>query len=120
MEVVCPALPALESLPFAQDRDAAWHTLLASGKVAVSEAGVYFLSGADVVEAAARNPELFSSQGAFDLVGSPFPMVPIAFDPPEHSRFRRILDKFFGPRRMAEGAPELAQQVREHIDPLWE
>jgi cytochrome P450 len=118
MEVVCPALPALETLPFAQDRDSAWHMLLAPGKVAVSDAGVYFLSGADVVEEAARNPELFSSQGAFDLVGSPFPMVPIAFDPPEHSRFRRVLDKFFGPRRMAERAPELRRQVGELIDQI--
>src|SRR5246127_476545 len=118
MEVVCPALPALDSLPFAHDRDAAWHMLLASGKVAVSEAGVYFLSGADVVEAAARNPELFSSQGAFDLVGSPFPLVPIAFDPPEHSRYRRVLDKFFGPRHMAERAPELRKQVGELIDQI--
>ena len=118
MEVVCPALPALETLPFAQDRDSAWHMLLAPGKVAVSDAGVYFLSGADVVEEAARNPELFSSQGAFDLVGSPFPMVPIAFDPPEHSRFRRVLDKFFGPRRMAERAPELRQQVGKLIDQI--
>jgi cytochrome P450 len=118
MEVVCPALPALETLPFSQDRDAAWHMLLAPGKVAVSDAGVYFLSAADVVEAAATNPELFSSQGAFDLVGSPFPMVPIAFDPPEHSRFRRVLDKFFGPRRMAERAPELREQVGELIDQI--
>ena len=115
MEVMCPALPRMESLPFAHDRDAAWHTLLASGKVAVSDAGVYFLSAADVVEAAATNPGLFSSQGAFDLVGSPFPMVPIAFDPPEHSRFRRVLDKFFGPRHMAERAPELRKQVGELI-----
>jgi cytochrome P450 len=118
MEVICPALPALDSLPFAHDRDAAWHMLLASGKVAVSDAGVYFLSGADVVEAAARNPELFSSQGAFDLVGSPFPLVPIAFDPPEHSRYRRVLDKFFGPRHMAGRAPELRKQVGELIDQI--
>ena len=118
MKVVCPALPALETLPFAQDRDSAWHMLLAPGKVAVSDAGVYFLSGADVVEEAATHPELFSSQGAFDLVGSPFPMVPIAFDPPEHSRFRRVLDKFFGPRRMAERAPELRRQVGELIDQI--
>ena len=118
MEVVCPALPALETLPFAQDRDAAWHMLLAPGKVAVSDAGVYFLSGADVVEEAATHPELFSSQGAFDLVGSPFPMVPIAFDPPEHTRFRRVLDKFFGPRRMAERAPELREQVGKLIDQI--
>ena len=115
MEVVCPALPALETLPFAHDRDAAWHMLLAPGEVAVSDSGVYFLSGADVVEEAALHPELFSSQGAFDIVGSPFPMVPIAFDPPEHTRFRRVLDKFFGPRRMAERAPELRQQVGDLI-----
>jgi cytochrome P450 len=118
MEVVCPALPALDSLPFAHDREAAWHMLLAPGKVAVSDAGVYFLSGADVVEEAATHPEVFSSFGAFDLVGSPFPMVPIAFDPPEHTRFRRVLDKFFGPRRMAERAPELRKQVGELIDQI--
>jgi cytochrome P450 len=118
MEVVCPALPALETLPFAHDRDAAWHMLLAPGNIAVSDAGVYFLSGADVVEEAALHPEVFSSSGAFDLVGSPFPMVPIAFDPPEHTRFRRVLDKFFGPRRMAERAPELRKQVGELIDQI--
>jgi cytochrome P450 len=118
MEVVCPALPALETLPFAQDRDAAWHMLLAPGEVAVSDSGVYFLSGSDVVEEAALHPELFSSQGAFDIVGSPFPMVPIAFDPPEHTRFRRVLDKFFGPRRMAERGPELRRQVGDLIDQI--
>lgn len=118
MEVGCPALPALETLPFAQDRESAWHMLLAPGKIAVSDAGVYFISGADVVEEAAIHPELFSSFGAFDLVGSPFPMVPIAFDPPDHTRFRRVLDKFFGPRRMAERAPELRKQVGELIDQI--
>jgi cytochrome P450 len=118
MEVVCPALPALETLPFAHERDAAWHMLLAPGTIAVSDAGVYFISGADAVEEAALHPEVFSSSGAFDLVGSPFPMVPIAFDPPEHTRFRRVLDKFFGPRRMAERAPELRKQVGELIDQI--
>lgn len=49
MEVGCPALPDLDTLPFARDRDAAWHMLLAPGKVAVSDTGVYFLSAADVV-----------------------------------------------------------------------
>jgi cytochrome P450 len=118
MQVVCPALPPLETLPFAHDRDAAWQTLLASGKVAVSDAGVYFLSGADIVEEAATNPGLFSSHGAFDVLGSPFPMVPIAVDPPDHTRVRRVLDKFFGPRRMAERAPELRKQVGELIDQI--
>lgn len=120
MDIVCPSLPALENLPFARDRDTAWHMLLAPWKVAVSDAGVYFLSGADVVEQAAINPELFSSKDAFDLVGSPFPMVPIAFDPPDHTRFRRVLDRFFGPRRVAERALELRKQVGALIDQIQE
>jgi cytochrome P450 len=116
MQAKCPALPKLESLPFASDRKSAWETLLAAGKVAVSDAGVYFLSAADVVEQAATSPGLFSSQGAFDFSGSPFPLVPIASDPPEHTRYRKTLDKFFGPRRMAERAPELRKQVGELIE----
>ena len=116
MQTSCPALPKMESLPFAHDRKAAWQMLLAAGKVAVSDAGIYFLSSADVVEQAATSPGLFSSQGAFDFSGSPFPLVPIASDPPEHTRYRKTLDKFFGPRRMAERAPELRKQVGELID----
>ncbi|EHB58798.1 cytochrome P450 [Mycolicibacterium rhodesiae JS60] len=114
----CPALPRMDDLPFAHDREAAWNELLSAGAVAMSEAGVYFLSGADVVEQAATNPELFSSQGAFENIGSPFPMVPIAFDRPEHTRYRRTLDKFFGPRRMAERAPALREQLGTLIDDI--
>jgi cytochrome P450 len=116
MKARCPALPKLESLPFATDRNEAWHTLLAAGKVAVSDAGVYFLTTADVVEQAATSPGVFSSEKAFDFSGSPFPLVPIASDPPEHTHYRKTLDKFFGPRRMAERAPELRKQVGELID----
>lgn len=112
----CPALPKFESLPFPSDRGKAWQQLLSAGKVAVSDTGVYFLSSADVVELAATSPGLFSSQGAFDFAGAPFPLVPIASDPPEHTRYRKTLDKFFGPRRMAERAPELRKQVGELID----
>jgi len=114
----CPALPNMDDLPFSRDRDAAWDALLSAGPVTMSETGVYFLSTADVVEQAATNPELFSSQGAFEMVGSPFPMVPIAFDRPEHTRYRRTLDKFFGPRRMAERAPALRAQLGDLIDEI--
>lgn len=107
----CPVLPNLDTLPFAYDRSAAWAALLGAGKVAVSDAGVYFLSGAAVVEQAARSPEIFSSRQAFEMIGSPFPMVPIAFDRPEHTRYRHVLDKFFSPRRMIQRAPELREQL---------
>lgn len=62
----CPALPKLESLPFANDRNEAWRTLLAAGRVAVSDAGVYFLTTADVVEQAATSPSCSLRKGLSD------------------------------------------------------
>jgi cytochrome P450 len=114
----CPAFPPMETLPFRNDRTAAWKMLSDIGDVSVSEQGVYFLAGADAVEAAAKNPAVFSSHGAFGVVGSPIPMLPIAFDPPDHTRYRRMLDKFFSPRSMAERESDLREQVGELIDGL--
>jgi cytochrome P450 len=118
MTGTCPVLPPLEALPFRDDRTAAWTMLRQAGDVAVSEEGVYFIIGADAVEVAAKNPAVFSSQGAFEVLGSPIPLVPIAFDPPEHSRYRRMLDKFFSPRSMAAREGQLRQLVGELIEDI--
>jgi len=118
MPRTCPAFPPMEAFPFATDRTAAWRMLHDLGEVSVSEQGVYFLTGADAVEAAAKNPEVFSSQGAFAILGSPVPIVPIAFDPPDHTRYRRMLDKFFSPRSMAERESDLRRQAGELIDAI--
>lgn len=116
MTGTCPVLPRQEALPFHDDRDAAWKMMQDAGDVAVSEDGVYFLIGADVVEAAAKNFAVFSSAGAFDILGSPFPLVPIAIDPPDHSRYRHMLDKFFSPRNVTDHADRLRAQVNALID----
>jgi cytochrome P450 len=70
------------------------------------------------VEEGARHPEVFSSKRAFDSLGSPLPLVPIAVDPPEHVRYRRLLDPFFAPRRLAPLEPRLSAQVGELLDAL--
>lgn len=116
MTGTCPVLPRQEALPFRDDRSAAWRMMQDAGDVAVSEEGVYFLIGAEVVEAAAKNSDVFSSAGAFDVLGSPFPLVPIAIDPPDHSRYRRMLNKFFSPRSVAEHDARLRAQVNVLID----
>ncbi len=116
MTRTCPVLPRQEALPFNDDRTMAWKILQDTGDVAVSEEGVYFLIGADVVEAAARDHAVFSSAGAFDMLGSPVPLVPIAIDPPDHSRYRRVLNKFFSPRSVAVHADRLRTLVNELID----
>jgi cytochrome P450 len=116
MPRTCPMLPRQDALPFGDNRDVAWKIVQDVGDVAISEEGVYFLIGAEVVEAAAKDPAVFSSAGAFDILGSPFPLVPIAIDPPDHSRYRRMLNKFFSPRSVAAHEDRLRTQVNELID----
>ena len=49
------------------------------------------------------------------MLGSPLPLVPIASDPPEHTRFRKILQPFFSPHTL-EGDAALAAEAgdRDH------
>jgi cytochrome P450 len=79
----------------------------------------YVLSSSEYAEYALRHPELFSSKQAFD-VGSPLPLVPIAFDPPEHTRYRRILQPFLGPRETAEWRPRVRSLVGTLMDSFVE
>lgn len=107
----------INDLPFAVDRSRAWRELREAGE-AVTSGEEVVLTSAAAVEFAAKRPEIFSSARAFDRLGSPVPLVPIAIDPPDHTRFRRILDPFFGPRRMAEREAELRRQAGELIDAI--
>jgi len=111
------ALPKMEweSLPMADDRGAGWQALRDAGPVVVMN-GIYYLTRRDDVLKALRDPALFSSKRAFDMLGSPIPLVPIAIDPPEHTRFRHILQPFFAPNVLAGLLPSLQQQAVEIID----
>ncbi len=52
------------------------------------------------------------------MVGSPLPLVPAAFDPPEHTRFRRILHPFFSPHALARIHPSIQAQAIDIIDSI--
>jgi cytochrome P450 len=107
----------INDLPFAVNRSRAWRELREAGE-AVSSGEEIVLTSASAVEFAAKKPEVFSSARAFDRLGSPVPLVPIAIDPPDHTRFRRMLDPFFSPKKMAEREPELRRQAGELIDAI--
>jgi cytochrome P450 len=102
-------------LPMATDRAAGWTTLRDAGAVVLGD-GVYYLTRREDVLAALRNPEIFSSKSAFDILGSPLPLVPLALDPPEHTRFRKILQPFFSPHTLGAMLPSLQVQAIEMID----
>jgi cytochrome P450 len=52
------------------------------------------------------------------VVGSPLPLVPAAFDPPEHTRFRKILQPFFSPHALAAILPSIQAQAIDIIDSI--
>ena len=94
----CPF--SLADAPVGDDRAAGWSMVRDAGDV-VEIDGAVFLTSWAAVEEGARHPEVFSSKRAFDSLGSPLPLVPLAIDPPDHVRYRRLLDPFFAPRRLA-------------------
>jgi cytochrome P450 len=104
--------PKLEwaKLPMAADRSVGWAAARDTGPVVYMD-GWFYLTRRDDVLDALRKPEVFSSKKAFDMLGSPLPLVPIAFDPPEHTRFRHILQPFFSPHTLGEMLPALQQQA---------
>ena len=68
------------------------------------------------IEMALKHTELFSSNmDAVDL-GNVRPLIPLQIDPPEHAKYRRILDPLFTPREMARREPQVAELVNEMID----
>ncbi|WP_369117751.1 cytochrome P450 [Mycobacterium avium] len=107
----------INDLPFAEDRSRAWRELREAGESVLSGEEIV-LTSAEAVEFAAKRPDIFSSAKAFDRLGSPVPLIPIAIDPPDHTRFRRMLDPFFSPKKMAEREPELRKQAGELIDAI--
>ena len=115
METTSAPELSFASLPMAVDRGLGWQVLRDAGRVVFVD-GWFYLTHREDVLSALRNPELFSSKKAFDVLGSPLPLVPIAFDPPEHTRFRKLLQPFFSPHTLAEMLPSLQQQAIDIID----
>jgi cytochrome P450 len=62
-----------------------------------------------------KHPEVFSSKDVVQ-VGNEVPLIPLSVDPPEHAKYRRLLDPFFAPRKMLELEPEMRKLVNEVID----
>ena len=74
------------------------------------------LSRKEEIDYALRHPEIFSSNmDAVDLKNKR-PMIPLQIDPPEHKKFRKLLDPIFAPRKMALMDQEVSELVNHLID----
>lgn len=105
-----------EELPMASDRTAAFKVIRDAGPVAPVDHGGFAAASQETAEYVFRHPGLFSSKRAWDAAGSLVPMVPIAFDPPEHTRFRRVLQPFFSPRAVKLMLPSVRVLASQLID----
>ncbi len=86
------------------------------GPVVQNPFGFVELVGRQEVEFALQHPEIFSSgMEAVDL-GQTVPLIPLQVDPPEHVKYRKLLDPIFAPKRMNLIEPDITAMVNELMD----
>jgi cytochrome P450 len=74
------------------------------------------------VDRSLRTPQVFSSRFGEGIggLGNDRPLIPLQIDPPEHKKYRVLLDPYFSPRRMARLEDDVAKLVNESIDQFIE
>ena len=83
--------------------------------MAIEGTGVVLTRKVEIDEAF-RHPEVYSSNmDAVDLKNAR-PMIPLQIDPPEHKKYRKLLDPIFAPRRMAAMDDSVSRIVNNLID----
>ena len=69
----------------------------------------------DDVMTVLQNPQIFSSDGAAEI-GQIRPLIPLEIDPPEHAKYRKLLDPLFAPRKVALLEPSTRALATSLID----
>lgn len=74
------------------------------------------LTSPTAIDELMHDPAVLSSNPDAVYLGSDTGLIPLQVDPPEHVRYRRMLDPLFAPRKMAQLEPEVAALVNRCID----
>ena len=93
------------------------HALVEQGALALG--GALLLNTRALVDEALKDPARFSSE---DLVeqGNTLPLIPLNIDPPEHVKYRRLLDPLFAPRRIDALDADISARVNHFVDAFVE
>ena len=78
--------------------------------------GAHIISRYEDVKFALRHPEIFSSDLVAVDIGQDRPLIPLQIDPPEHAKYRRLMDPQLGPREIAPLEADTRKLVNEIID----
>lgn len=77
--------------------------------------GHFFFKYEDVMFAL-KHPEIFSARVETRMLGNDRPLIPLQIDPPEQTKYRKLLDPFFLRKRVAELEPDVRDLVNQVID----
>jgi cytochrome P450 len=78
--------------------------------------GTHIISRYEDVKFALKHPEIFSSDIVAVDIGQDRPLIPLQIDPPEHAKYRRLMDPFLGPSAIAYLEDETRKLANELID----
>jgi cytochrome P450 len=77
--------------------------------------GIVMVFSRELNDFVLRHHELFSSRVEMSL-GNVRPLIPLNVDPPKHSKYRKLMDPLFSPKRMDEQEADITRRVNEFID----
>ena len=92
-----------------------YQQLLDTGEVVCPMDGFAIAASRAAVEQVLRDHKLFSAAGLVNL-GNVRPLIPLSIDPPNHSRYRKILDPLFAPKRMDALEDDIAARFNRFVD----
>jgi cytochrome P450 len=98
------------------DAQEAWIALREAGPVLWAQSRLAVATSGKAVEEALHDPGIFSSNPNAAYFGSDTGAIPLQIDPPDHSRFRKMLDPMFSPKRMLAKEAEVAEVANRLID----
>jgi cytochrome P450 len=109
---------AIDSLFDLAEPQARYATMVEEG-VVLPMPGLAMVASRAAVDTVLRNHQVFSSEFGLDM-GNIRPLIPLSIDPPNHSRYRKILDPLFAPKRMDAIEDDVAARVNHFIDSFFE
>src|SRR5918994_7638920 len=78
-----------------------YRMLRESSPILRTDQGGTIIARHEDVEFALRHSELFSSDMDAISIGNVRPLIPLQINPPEHVKYRRLLDPLFAPKQVA-------------------
>jgi cytochrome P450 len=81
--------------------------------------GYWVLTRYDDIKEASHQPGIFSNHSIVATDPEPaYRFLPSFLDPPQHVKYRRLLNWWFAPAAVQKMAPEITRHARETIEPL--